>query len=104
MHEHHENPVKDFRRGSAPSDPGTHIDLAPLIAKDRLSGSTECLSLLASYAQCLRLRDPQLRWQAQRMFNKSQMARDGGGTMGQKLEVQLRTFLREYGASGGVNK
>jgi hypothetical protein len=104
MTDRHENPVKDYRRGPASSDQGTYIDLAPLIAKDRLNGSTTCMSLLASYAECLSLRDPELSLQAQLTFHKAQLARQSGGTMGHKLGHQVSAFLRQHCGASEVKK
>lgn len=83
------------RRESAPTKKGVYIDLAPLLARDRATGNNVCLSLLATYARCLALRDPELSWQAQLMFHEAQRARRGGGTMAMKLGAQLRSFLRD---------
>jgi len=102
MPDHHENPVKDSRRGSAPSDQGTYIDLAPLIAKVRSNGNTRRPSLLATHAKCLSLRDSELSWQAQLTFHKARIARQGGGTTSHKLGHQLSAFLRQHGGSGEV--
>jgi hypothetical protein len=104
MPAHHENLNTESRQGSTSSDQGTYIDLAPLIAKDRLNGSTTCLSLLASYAECLSLRDPELSSQAQLAFHKAQIARQVGGTMGHKLGHQLSAFLRQHCGASEVKK
>jgi hypothetical protein len=104
MANHSDTPASNVLQDLTQGNRGPYIDLAPLIAKDRANGNNVCLSLLATYAQCLGLRDEDLSWQAQLMFHKAQMARGGGGTMAHKLGGQLKSFLREHGAAGEVNK
>ena len=53
-------------------------------------------SLLKTYARSLALEDKAARWQAQMMFHKAQLAREGGGTMSQKLGYRHRAFVRKF--------
>lgn len=53
------------------------------------------MSLLETYARSLALEDKTARWQAQMMFHKSQIAREGGGTMSHKLGSRHKAFVRK---------
>ena len=54
------------------------------------------VSLLESYARSLALEDNGARWQAQMLFHKAQLAREGGGTMSHKLGYRHRAFVRKF--------
>ena len=53
------------------------------------------LSLLATYARSLALKDEDARWQAQKMFHEAQLARWGGGPMGHTLGSKHDAFLAQ---------
>jgi len=71
--------------------PNTHREVLGY----RLHGEVS-VSLLETYARSLALEDKAARWQAQMMFHKAQLAREGGGTMSHKLGYQHRAFVRKY--------
>jgi hypothetical protein len=54
------------------------------------------VTLLERYARSLALEDKAARWQAQMMFHKAQLAREGGGTMSHKLGYRHRAFVRKF--------
>ena len=74
-----------------PARPSTNREVLGYKLHDEVS-----VSLLETYARSLALEDKAARWQAQMMFHKAQLAREGGGTMSHKLGYQHRAFVRKY--------
>jgi hypothetical protein len=71
--------------------PSTHREVLGYKLHDEVS-----MTLLERYARSLALEDNAARWQAQMMFHKAQLAREGGGTMSHKLGYRHRAFVRKY--------
>lgn len=65
------------------------------VLSHRLYGDVS-VSLLASYARSLALKDESARWQAQALFHEAQLARRGGGTMGHKFGSRYLAFLKAH--------
>ena len=59
------------------------------------SSKTVSVSLLKTFARSLALEDKDARWQAQMMFHKGQVAREGGGTMSHKIGYKHKAFLNQ---------
>ena len=62
------------------------------------------VSLLKTYARSMALEDKDARWEAQLMFHKAQIARQGGGTMGHKLGSLHMEFVEAHEQGRPVDK
>ena len=68
--------------------PSTHQEVLGYKLHDDVS-----VTLLKDYARSLALKDKDARWQAQMMFHKCQIAREGGGTQSHVLGYKHEAFL-----------